>query len=117
MPNKAPEDRFKCPQCSLMVQRRNLNRHRRIHMDVISGAADEGGRSFLCRSVTGVTYARSRSSSRDKQISATERVPTSSSASLMDVADNGGSGACLRPSTNSLTDAARAILHQKNAFT
>ena len=117
MPNKAPEDRVQCPECSLMVQRRNLNRHRRIHLDVPSGATDQGAQSFLCRSVTGVGSARSRSSSRDSLISTSERLPTTSAASLMDVADNRGTDTVYRPSTDSLIGAARAILHQRNTFT
>ena len=117
MPPKAPKDKIRCPECDLLVQRRNLSRHRQTHLESTSGETNRAGRSFLCRGVTSIAPVRSRSSSRDSQQSTVERQPAASVTSATYAADVGVSDATGRPSTSMLTDATRAILHQRNAFT
>lgn len=116
MPPKAPEEKIRCPECAMQVQRRNLSRHRQIHLET-GEEMNRTGRGFLCRSVTSTAPVRSRSSSRDSQQSTAERYPVTSATTAMDIAVVGVSDAASRPPTGVLMDATRAILHQRNVFT
>lgn len=117
MPNKAPDDKVRCAQCTMEVQRRNLNRHQRIHMEAAGETSSRDGRTFMCRSITSHASVRSRSSSKDSVQSIAERPLTTNVLSTMHDADADNSDAAWCPSTATVTDAARAVLHQRGAFT